>query len=323
MKDNLIIYVSSRNNYDMLSGEVLKNINTEGFEFINIDDGSSESEIEKGKQICKENDIVFLENKSRGVQMATQTLVDFINENRPNCKWIICFQHDNYPISDKFFERLSKLISDGKLNDFGGIGFNLLDDGDYSGDSYERWKKGESVSGMLGLAHLSVKSNTERWLTDNRNQYIKNEPEKWKNPFIVEMPLWAISGINVNLWNEFIKPTEDYQFHLWFPDIAIQFNYNNKPILILPDLYCMNNQKLKTNYGMNHNSAAGSNEGDEYHFGEYSNFNAWLTRWGWDYESPWNLFESIKDNYKNTLIYDFYHHDISKGPLKSHNLGEY
>ena len=70
-KDNLIIYVSSRNNYDMLTGEVLKNINTEGFEFINIDDKSSSSEIKKGKQMCRENNIVFLENKSRGVQMAT------------------------------------------------------------------------------------------------------------------------------------------------------------------------------------------------------------------------------------------------------------
>ncbi len=29
MKDNLIIYVSSRNNYDMFKGEVLKNINLE------------------------------------------------------------------------------------------------------------------------------------------------------------------------------------------------------------------------------------------------------------------------------------------------------
>ena len=29
MKDNIIIYVSSRNNYDMLSGEVFKNIDTE------------------------------------------------------------------------------------------------------------------------------------------------------------------------------------------------------------------------------------------------------------------------------------------------------
>ena len=49
-QDNLIIYVSSRNNYDMLEGEVLKNINREGFEFINLDDKSSEAEISKGKK---------------------------------------------------------------------------------------------------------------------------------------------------------------------------------------------------------------------------------------------------------------------------------
>ena len=39
-KDNIIIYVSSKNNYDMLSCEVIKNINFEGFEFINVDDNS-------------------------------------------------------------------------------------------------------------------------------------------------------------------------------------------------------------------------------------------------------------------------------------------
>ena len=86
---NIIIYVSSRNNYDMLSGEVLKNINTEKFEFINVDDKSSPEEIEKGKKICQENDIVFLENESRGVQHATNTLVKFVKENRPDCKWIL------------------------------------------------------------------------------------------------------------------------------------------------------------------------------------------------------------------------------------------
>ena len=37
IKDNLIIYVSSKNNYEMLEHEVLNNINTEGFEFINVD----------------------------------------------------------------------------------------------------------------------------------------------------------------------------------------------------------------------------------------------------------------------------------------------
>ena len=80
VKDNLIIYVSSKNNYEMLEHEVFKNLNTEGFEFINVDDKSSPEEIEKGKKICQENDIVFLENESRGVQYATNTLIRFIKK---------------------------------------------------------------------------------------------------------------------------------------------------------------------------------------------------------------------------------------------------
>ena len=47
--NNLIVYVSSRNNYDMLENEVFKNINLEGFEFINVDDCSEPEEQKKGK----------------------------------------------------------------------------------------------------------------------------------------------------------------------------------------------------------------------------------------------------------------------------------
>ena len=67
MKDNIIIYVSSRNNYDMFEHEVLNNINREGFEIINVDDRSLEENKIKGKEVCKNNNIVFLENKSKGV----------------------------------------------------------------------------------------------------------------------------------------------------------------------------------------------------------------------------------------------------------------
>ena len=123
MKDNLIIYVSSRNNYDMLEHEVLNNINREGFEIINVDDRSLEENKIRGKEICKQNNIVFLDNKSKGVQMATQTVVDFINENRPNCKWLICFQHDIWPVSENFFTRISQLIEQDKLSEFGSILF--------------------------------------------------------------------------------------------------------------------------------------------------------------------------------------------------------
>lgn len=318
-QDNLIIYVSSRNNYDMLEGEVLKNINREGFEFINVDDKSSEEEIEKGKAICKKHDIVFLENKSRGVQMATQTLIDFINENRSNCKWIFCFQHDNYPISPNFFTKISTLISQNKLNDYGILGFNVLDLGNYTNNSFSEFQKGNNPLGMIGMAHLSIHQREARWLCPSRQENLLKNP-LWKKPFIVEFPMWAAVGINVNLWNDLIIPTTDYQFHLWLPDVAMQFNYKNYPCLILPDLYCLNHQDLKTKYGINANSARGAREGNEYHFGKYSNFDAWSSRWGWCYENVVKDFEQIKENYTGTLIKDFYDHNITKGPLKSITL---
>ena len=318
-KDNIIIYVSSRNNYDMLEGEVLKNIDTEGFEFINVDDKSCDEEIAKGKAICKDHNIVFLENKSRGVQMATQTLIDFINKNRPNCKWIICFQHDHYPLSDNFFNNISNRISNNKLNDFGIIGFNVLDKGGYTNNSYQKYLTGESPIGRIGMCHLSIHNREGRWLCPKQQNTLL-QLEVWKKAFIVEFPMWASVGINIQKWNEVIKPTTEYHFHLWLPDIAMQFNYNNYGCLILPDLYTLNDQQLKVKYGIDQSSAPGAKRGNDYHFGKYSNFEAWKTRWGWYYEDIVNDFEQIKDKYKGTLIWDYYHHDMSNGPLKSFEI---
>ena len=317
--DKIIIYVSSRNNYDMLEGEVLKNINREGVEFINVDDKSCDAEIAKGKAICKKHDIVFLENKSRGVQMATQTLIDFINENRPNCKWIICFQHDHYPLSKDFFQSINKKIENNLLDDFGLIGFNVLDKGGYTNNSYQEYLNGSKPIGMVGLAHLSIYSQAGRYLCP-KTQGDKLQTDVWRKPFIVEMPMWASVGINVQKWNEFIKPTTDYQFHLWLPDVAMQFNYHNAACLILTDLYTMNDQQLKVKYGIDASSAPGARRGNDYHFGKYSNFDAWMSRWGWYYEAVVEGFETVKENYKGTLIWDFYNHDISKGPLKSFDI---
>ena len=324
MKDNLIIYVSSRNNYNMFEHEVLNNINREGFEIINIDDGSCNEEFEKGKSICEKNNIVFLKSKDRGVQMATQTLIDFINKERPNCKWVICFQHDNWPITNNFFTRISELIAQEKLDEFGTMGFNVLDKDDYTPNEYARWEQGEKVIGQVGIANLSVKSLTDRWLCPYKNSNLHKNIDKWLKPFIMESPIWAVGGINVKLWNKYIEPTTDYQFHLWFPDIAMQFNYNNLPCIILPDLYIMNFIRLKEKYNIPGNSAVGARAGDEYHFGTYNiHHNSWKERWGWDYEDSANTFRLVEENYLDTIISKYFNHDISKGPLKNINLGKY
>lgn len=316
-KENLIVYVSSRNNYDMLAGEVLKNIKLEGFEFINVDDCSEKSEIEKGKKICRDNNIIFLSNKSRGVQMATQTLVDFINLNRPNCKWIFCFQHDNYPISKNFFSNISSLIDSNKIDNFGLLGFNHLDYGSYTLLSYYKYLIGLKPLGMLGLLHLTETLPPNRWLCQRKNsRRLKNK--KWALPFIIEFPVWASIGINLNGWNKFIKPTTNYQFLLWLPDVAMQFNENNQASLVLPDLYTFNHQSLKLKYGIAKDATASAKSGNVKHFGEFSNFEYWKKRWGWDYENAKQTFPVEK--YRGTLLEEFYLHDIDQGPLKNIKL---
>ncbi|MBT7623556.1 MAG: hypothetical protein HN595_03410 [Flavobacteriaceae bacterium] len=316
--NNLIVYVSSRNNYDMLENEVFKNINLEGFEFINVDDCSEPEEQKKGKEICRKRGIVFLENKSRGVQMATQTLIDFINKNRKSCKWIICFQHDNYPISKNFFETISKHIKDKSLDRFGLLGFNNLDFGSYTLFSYYKYLLGFNSLGMIGMLHLTKYENKGgMWLCPRKQFKILNN-KKWKKPFIIEFPMWASIGINVNHWNSFVKPSTNYHFHLWLPDVAMQLNEKNKPCLVIPSLYCFNNQNLKKKYGISWNSATSSKAGNSFHFGKYSNFQYWEKRWGWDFNNPRESFDLSR--YKDTLFEKFYNHDLNKGPLKNFNI---
>ena len=319
---NIIIYVSSRNNYDMLSGEVLKNINTEKFEFINVDDKSSPEEIEKGKKICQENDIVFLENESRGVQHATNTLVKFVKENRPDCKWIFCFQHDCYPLTENFFSRISILIVDGKLDEFGTLGFNRIDMGKHTKHAYQDWSWGNRPLGFVGLAHLSIFDKAKRWLQPTRNRWLLDSKD-WKKPFSIEITAWTAIGINVDLCSEFIQPTDEYHFHLWAPDVSMQFLNNNIHNVVLPKLYIMNRQELKDKYGINVNSAKGSQEGNEYHFGHYQpSHTAWKKRWGWEYDTP-STIPDMRESYEGTLIEEFISHDTHTGPLKTFDLGDY
>ena len=319
LENNIIVYVSSRNNYDMLEGEVLKNIDLENFEFINVDDKSCEEEILKGKKICEANGIKFLHNKSRGVQMATQTLVDWTKEHRPKCKWIVCFQHDHYPLTKNFFTRLSEITKSDKLKKVGILGFNVLDDGDYTCNAYDQFLNGKRPVGMIGLAHLSIHDRCARWLCPKQQSELL-KLEQWRKPFIVEFPMWACIALNVDIWDKYVTPTTEYQFHLWLPDVAMQLNFQNIPSLILPSLYTFNDQKSKLKYNINNCSAAGARQGNEYHFGQYSNFSAWISRWGWHYEDPKSLFPLVQDRYKNSLIGEYFSHDIKKGPLRNISL---
>jgi hypothetical protein len=315
-KSKIIIYVSSRNNYDMVEGAVLKNIPLDGYEFVNVDDESELEEQAKGKEQAERLGFTYLQNNGRGVQYATQTVVDWVRENRPECKWLVCFQHDIWPMQKDFFDRMNAHVSDPKFNNVGLIGFNVLDRGGYTGKALSRYESGDSnVKGMIGMAHLSIRSNSARWICPIRQPKLINH-EGFDTLFQVEFPMWAAIGINVNQWTNHIQPTEDYQFHLWLPDIAMQFNYKNLPSVILPDLYCLNDQQEKAKFGINPNSAQGAMKGNSRHFGEYGqHLINWYKRWGWDYENT-TTFDQVKSHYENTLIRKYFDHNINEGPLK-------
>ncbi len=316
MKDNIIIYVSSYNNYDMLEEVSLKNINTEGFEFINVDDNSFPEEVKKGKSICKKHGIEFLQNKSIGVQMATQTLVDFINKNRPKCKWIICFQHDNWPLSKNFFTNLNKIIENQTINDYGCIGFNVLDNGKYTGPEMELYKKGHLSCGLLGLRHLSNLHPRQRWISPYHNPNLSKKylnHHQLKKSFIIDIPTWAVTGWNLEKWNKIIEPTTDFKFLFWAPDLIMQFAKNNIPTLSITNLYIENCQSIKTNFGapanLTHAIKGNNKKYSQENYGEHHK--NWIKRWGWDFENPAQTFPKVKNQYKNTLIYKLWEHNCS------------
>ena len=108
------------------------------------------------------------------------------------------------------------------------------------------------------MLHLTkFKKTGGMWLCPRKQSKILRNPN-WRKPFAIEFPMWASVGISINKWNQFIKATDNYHFHIWLPDIAMQFNEKNQPSLIIPDLYCFNHQNLKKNMSISSNSATSS-----------------------------------------------------------------
>lgn len=347
--NKLAIFISSKNNYEMLENEVLKNNDFENFELINIDDCSNKDQYELGIKICKKYNIKFLKNTDSGIQWAFQTA---INNCSNKYKWMICIQHDCYPVSKNFFSRINKLINDNSLDSFGAIGFNFLQEHSKNSDLMSQIKDffdGKKPMGFLGLMHFTVRyfffekiflprralstfpnipnNNIIRKIIYKLNKHKIIQNPKFKIPFIIEMPWWPIIGINIEAWKNNIKPTNKLKLHLWFPDVMMTFNKNNLPCLILPSLYCLNNQSLKIKYGIMRNSADAPKDKLQMKkfFGEYgSHLNFFREKWGWDYQNVrWTLRGKTLKKYEGTLIEQYLKHNIYKGPLKNYDLGDY
>ncbi len=353
-KKNIGIVYSSFNNYSMFENEVLKRVNFNNYPVINIDDHSFPEEQEKGRNICLRNNIIFQINKKKGVQHALNQGIEYLKSNF-NCEWVFCLQQDIFPSNTNFFINFEKYISDFDTSEIGALGFNCIEKGQnhYTNNSYEIFQKNGHADGFLGVFFLSdtknhfkkmsfiwflitklllmfgsqkYKSKAKNYIIGKRafcENYFHNFKKFKKNYsglFAIELPCWAGIAVNVNLWQRIIRPKDKFIFHLWFPDIAMQFLNANIYIAVTSDLYLTNDQKIKEKYGFHSNSAIAGMKNQTNHVEEYGphliNFKH---DWGFDYINSLTELPNVIFKYKNTLVEKFYNHNCRKGPIRIWN----
>tara|TARA_B100000315_G_scaffold164806_1_gene153454 strand:- start:527 stop:1696 length:1170 start_codon:yes stop_codon:yes gene_type:complete len=317
LNHNLVIYLSSRNNYDLMRGEFVKKVDTQGFKIINVDDGSTKDERIKGEKLCVENNIIFLNNSGKGIQWATQTAINYLSGLGSKCEWLIHFTHDNFPISANFFKMISKLIISKDINDYGCIGFNHMEL-TKTLDSFKEWNKGINACGLLGLGRLTKMPDRNPYLGGSKT--ISWDWNTWGSPFLVESVLTPSFGININLFKKYIEVTDDFRLFFWSDDVCFQFLLNGINNLVIPELVTINRQDVKEKYSVPVKSARtiGTSTGNYYFSSHVDHHENWKRKWGWHLNDR-NSFLPVRKRYKDTLLDKFFFHDIMSGPFKSYS----
>jgi len=320
--NNIIAYISSRNNYEMLQNEVLNNVKFQGVEFINIDDNSSFDQQSIGRKICIDNKITYLNNEGRGLFMAAKTAIDFISKNRLDCKYVFWLTHDCYPITEDFFIKINKLIESGKLDQFGCVGFNTIwKKFSMSREEFITKELEGKYCGALGRAVL-VNVPGVGWYRSSDFDLPWNV---WGKSIAVESVVDMNMMINVKNFNKYIVADSNFQHFCWGDDLCLQFLNNNVYNLTLSHLYVYHDQSLKSKYNIPENSLRAAQSGDRYYFCHPDqHLSHWKDKWkfdrNWQNENNNNDLKHIKNLYSNTLINLFIEHDYLTGPVKIFNL---
>ena len=307
---NLGILFTSRNNYQLLNNWI-KKVNVEGLTVLNIDEDSTEENKNIGKTVCEENDIVYMDREKRGMQNNIVSASNYFKSKGIN--WIIWFQHDCFPLTENFFTELNDLSLTGDLDKFGVIGFNSH----HKQIAHQRYDSGFRELNDTARTPLEI---GDMWY--RRKEYWPNSRvdynNGWNKPFAVESVAWYAAAVNLNMYTEHIIPTDDYHFfHAW-DDIAFQFLYKNIYNICLPHFDVKHHQLSKEEFGIPANSPKSGDKRDHY-YSKWGHLDVWKDRWGFDYQDR-NTFENVKEHYKDTLLWEFYHHDPINGPLRTFDV---
>ena len=289
---------------------------------MNIDEDSSVDEKSLGKKICEKHKIQYMDREERGMLNNIDTSQRYFSEK--NIHWVIWFQHDCFPLTERFFTRFNSLVSTGQLDNFGLVGFNTY----HRGPNVLSYKNGSRELQNIARAILEPGDNWYRHKSEWQNTRAVLSSGKFDKPFAVEIPAAFSVAVNLKLYKEIIQLTDDYHFMNTFDEIGFQFLYNNIYNISIPYLHLGHEDERKLNFGIprvssKHHEAnnKGKYEKDKFDvdnkfFGKWG-LSVVYDRWGIDVDNGRESFELVKHNYKDTLMYEFYNHDPINGPLKS------
>ena len=310
MDKNVGILFTSRNNYQLLDNWI-KTVDTEDCKILSIDEDSTEDNRKIGKEVCQRNGIAYMDREERGMQNNIVTACSYFEPL--GVKWLIWFQHDCFPLNGRFFNKFSNLTLSGKLDKFGVIGFNAH----HKQLAHQRYDEGIRELNDTARTPLEVGDfwyRRKEWWPSARVDYTKG----FDKPFAVESVAWYSAAVSIDMYMENITPTDDYHFfHAW-DDIAFQFLYKNIYNVCLPYLDIKHHQQTKKKFGVPTNSPRAGDKREHY-YGKWGMLEVWKDRWGFDYMDR-STFESVKERYEGTLLWDFYHHDPADGPLESFDI---
>ena len=332
----IYIFYSCYNNYDLLIGENSNFLKRYSDRIILIDDHSSKKEQEKGRMIAKNYGIRFEINPGKVVQSGLAFIIKNICKSED---WVLTIQQDVNFLDTRVIEKLEKRIKGIQLKKYkiGAIGFpNYVPNAHYHKNKNQIrkicWR--ECWLGVFNLSNSST-YKTGKFIDTiyrmiSKIPYIKHiERRFWQKVIFhrnfapltypkfgkiirnydglvsIDLPVWSVITISAKAWKEAITPDPNFIFHLWFPDIALQFLNKNWFVCLDTKFVVINNTNLKLKYGIKGSVLEGKNNSPRME--NYGNhFKTWYNKWKFDYEDPFPNYEKNEVINKNSLLHQMF-----------------
>lgn len=303
------IFISSKNNYEIFNSLFLKGIDPNKIDIYNIDDNSDFLNFKVGEKICKENKITFLKNEGYGLQLALNTLKNYLKIHNTNYSYILYMSHDNYPIQNDFYSKLDNFLSkNNEIKEYGCIGFNHIDY-KFHKELIARIKKKQFEVGFIGRNFLTkINSNNPGWIDSNA---FENKQANFDLNKPIKVDAVCDMGFLINCkFIDTLNLTDNYRLFCWADDICLQFMNNNIRNVSLLQFLFFNVFEIKSKYSIPYSSVHSAKKKTKFHCEPDQYKDYWKNKWGWDRDEIPSL-ELLKKLYnRNSLIYKIRKHNF-------------